>query len=158
MLTAFKESSVAHRTIRTLQMGPVVVTDDQLTTLVTPLLGLPHLRRWFIYQTEPGPIHWMQSVEDPMVGFCLLAPFQAGLDPDIELGCDEVGDLGAEDASDLDVYTMMVLDADPAKHHHTNLRAPILVCRVTGLAKQVVLHDARLPVRFPLHTLKPLGR
>ena len=157
MPTAFKEPSLATLTVRTLQKGPVEVASDQLTTLVTPLLGFPALKRWLIYQTESGPIHWMQSVENPRVGFCLLAPFQAGLDPDIEVGSDAVGDLGAQDASDLDVFTMVVLDQDPAKHR-TNLRAPILVCRETGLAKQVVLHDARLPVHFFLHHLKNLGR
>jgi flagellar assembly factor FliW len=157
MLTAFKEPSVSHLTIRTLQKGPIAVTADQLTTFVTPLLGFPTLKRWLFYQTESGPIHWMQSVEDSRVGFCLLAPFQAGLDPDIEVGSEAVSDLGAQDASDIDVFTMVVLDRDPAKNR-TNLRAPILVCRVTGLAKQVVLHDARLPVRFFLHDLKPLGR
>lgn len=157
MPTAFKEPSLSTLTIRTLQKGRIEVAADQLTTLVTPLLGFPTLKRWVIHQTERGPLHWMQSVDDPRTAFRLLAPFQAGLDPDIEVGSDAVSDLGAQDASDIDVFTMVVLDRDPAKHR-TNLRAPILVCRTTALAKQVVLHDARLPVRFFLHHLQNLGR
>jgi flagellar assembly factor FliW len=157
MLSTLKEPTVATLTIQTLLKGPVAVAEDQLTTFVTPLLGFPKLKRWLFYQTQVGPTYWIQSVEDPKVGFCLLAPFQAGLDPDIELGSEDVGDIGAKDASDIDVFTMVVLDKDPAQRR-TNLRAPILVCRSTRMAKQVVLQDTRLPIRFFLRDLKPKGR
>jgi flagellar assembly factor FliW len=156
-MLSLTESCMPTLTISTLQKGRIRVADDQLTTLVTPLLGFPALKRWLFYQTEDGPIHWMQSVDDPQTGFCLLAPFDAGLDPDIELGNEDVSDIGAMDASDIDVYTMMVFDRD-LDQHRTNLRAPILVCRTTQLAKQVVLHDTRLPIRFVLPDLKPIGR
>lgn len=157
MLTSLKESCLSMLTVMTRQKGRIRIAEDQLTTLVTPLLGFPTLKRWLLYQTEDGPIHWMQSVDDPQTVFCLLAPFDAGLDPDIELGSEDVSDIGAMDASDIDVYTMMVFDRDLGQHR-TNLRAPILVCRTTQLAKQVVLHDTRLPIRFILPDLKPIGR
>lgn len=157
MLAQLKEPAVTARTIQTLRHGRIAAPSDQLTTLATPLLGFPTLKHWFFYQTGPGAMYWMQSIDDPMVGFCLLAPFQAGIDPDIEIGSEDIYDIGAEDASDIDVYTLVVLDRDPA-YHRTNLRAPILVCRTTRLAKQVVLHDTRLPIRFFLRDLKPIGR
>jgi flagellar assembly factor FliW len=154
MLSTLKEpTTVATLIVQTLLKGPVEVGEDQLTTFVTPLLGFPHLKRWLFYQTQSGPSYWIQSVEDPKVGFCVLAPFQAGLDPDMELGRDDVADIGAKDASDIDVYTMVVLDKDPAQRR-TNLRAPILVCRTTRLAKQIVLQDTRLPIRFFLRDLQ----
>lgn len=158
MLSTLKEpATVATLTVQTLLKGPVEVAEDQLTTFVTPLLGFPQLKRWLFYQTQSGPSYWIQSVEDPKVGFCVLAPFQAGLDPDMELGRDDVADIGAKDASDIDVYTMVVLDKDPAQRR-TNLRAPILVCRTTRLAKQVVLQDTRLPIRFFLRDLQTKAR
>lgn len=157
MLSTLKELTVATLTVQTLLKGPVEVTEDQLTTFVTPLLGFPQLKRWLFYQTQSGPSYWIQSVDDPKVGFCVLAPFQAGLDPDIELNGEDVADIGAKDASDIDVYTMVVLDKDPAQRR-TNLRAPILVCRASRMAKQVVLQDTRLPIKFFLRDLKPIGR
>lgn len=157
MLSTLKEPTVATLTVQTLLKGPVEVAEDQLTTFVTPLLGFPQLKRWLFYQTQSGPSYWIQSVDDPKVSFCVLAPFQAGLDPDIELTGEDVADIGAKDASDIDVYTVVVLDPDPAQRR-TNLRAPILVCRATRMAKQVVLQDTRLPIKFFLRDLKPLGR
>jgi flagellar assembly factor FliW len=157
MLSTLKEPTVATLTVQTLLKGPVEVTEDQLTTFVTPLLGFPQLKRWLFYQTQTGPSYWIQSVEDPKIGFCVIAPFRAGLDPDIELTGEDVADIGAKDVSDIDVFTVVVLDADPAQRR-TNLRAPILVCRTTRMAKQVVLQDTRLPIKFFLRDLKPLGR
>jgi flagellar assembly factor FliW len=157
MQSTLKESTVAILTVETLLKGPVAVAEDQLTTFVSPLLGFPQLKRWLFYQTQAGPTYWIQAVEDPKVGFCVLAPFQAGLDPDIELSAEDVADIGAKDQADIDVFTIVVLDQDPAQRR-TNLRAPILVSRTTRLAKQVVLQDTRLPIKFFLRDLKPLGR
>lgn len=158
MLSTLKEpTTVATITVQTLLKGPVEVAEESLTTFVTPLLGFPRLKRWLFYQTQSGPTYWIQSVEDPKVGFCVLAPFQAGLDPDIELGREDVADIGAKDVSDIDVFTMVVLDKDPAQRR-TNLRAPILVCRSTRMAKQVVLQDTRLPIKFFLRDLQPKAR
>jgi flagellar assembly factor FliW len=157
MQSTLKETAVATFTVQTLLKGPVEVTEDQITTFITPLLGFPALKRWLFYQTQSGPSYWIQSIEDPKVGFCVLAPFQAGLDPDIELNGEDVADIGAKDPADIDVFTMVVLDPDPLQRR-TNLRAPILVCRKTRLAKQVVLPDTRLPIKFYLRDLKPSGR
>jgi flagellar assembly factor FliW len=153
-LSSEKAPIVVNLTINTLIKGPVDVSEDQLVHFITPLLGFPaKLKRWLIYQTQSGPSYWLQSVEDEKIGFCILAPFQAGLDPEIELSADDVRDIGAKDANDIDVYTMVVLDKDP-QQSRTNLRAPLLICRETRLAKQVVLNDARLPIKFFLRDLQ----
>jgi flagellar assembly factor FliW len=156
MLSTLKKSPVGTLTIATRRGGSVAVTEDHLITVVTPLLGLPQEKRWWLYQTDRGPFYWLQSLTNPAIQCCLLAPFLAGLDPDMVLGSEEVADIGVEDASDIDIYTMVVLERDltPAR---TNLRAPLLVGRTTGLAKQVVLSDARLPIRFCLRDLSTLG-
>lgn len=151
-----KEAPVAMVTVNTLLTGPLEVPEGQLITFAAPLLGFEQLKRFVIYQTQEGPSYWLQSLEQREAAFCLLAPFQAGLDPEFEIAGIDVADLGAKDASDLDVYTMVVLDKDPAQRR-TNLRAPILVCRATRLAKQVVLQDQRLPIKFFLRDIKTNG-
>lgn len=156
-LTNTKESPVATVTVNTLLKGAIEVPEDQLITFVSPLLGFEKLKRFLVYQTQEGPTYWLQSLEQGDAAFCLLAPFRAGLDPELEIAGADVADLGAKDAADLDVYTMVVLDKDPAQRR-TNLRAPILVCRATRLAKQVVLQDQRLPIKFFLRDLKTAGR
>lgn len=136
--------------------GEIEVSEQQLVTFVTPLLGFERLATFCIHQHQEGPLHWMQSVEDARVAFCLLAPFAAGLDPDIAIELDDVADIGADSVADIAVYSVVVLDKDPTQVR-TNLRAPILVCRSTRKAKQVVLSNSKLPIRYFLNQLPPAG-
>lgn len=133
-------------TVQTLLKGAIEVDEDQLVTFVTPLLGFDGLERFVLYQTKPGPLYWLQAIEDPRAAFCILAPFEAGLDPDYEIGSADADAIAATGADDIAVYTMMVLDEDPARVR-TNLRAPILLGRSSGKAKQVIFNDGRLPVQ-----------
>jgi flagellar assembly factor FliW len=119
---------------------------------VTPLLGFPKLERYRLSQPKAGPMWWLESLQQADVNFCLLAPFAAGLDPDLQVAPDDITDVGAASVAEVEVYTMVVLDKDPSQMR-TNLRAPVLVCRRTGLAKQVVLPDVRLPIRFFLRDI-----
>jgi len=139
--------------VQTLHRGMVEVPEQDLITFVSPLLGFEHLKRFLIYQTQPGPMVWLQSVEDPAAAFCLLDPFAAGLDPDMEIAPSDLADIGAGSANEVTVYTVLVLDKDPAQIR-TNLRAPILVGKLTQRAKQVVLNDQSLPIRFHLRDAK----
>lgn len=146
-------------TIKTLFKGEVQVSEEELITFTSPLLGFDHLRRFYIYQTSPGSLFWMQSIEDESISFCVLAPFQAGLDPNFEITGEDIADIGARSTDDVLVLTVVVLDQDPSKSR-TNLRAPLLVGKSSRLAKQVILQDQSLPLRFPLrdvHSLKASG-
>lgn len=135
--------------VETLLHGPLAAPEDMIVRFVSPILGFDDLSRFVIYQKQPGPLSWMQSVERKDVVFCLLAPFQAGLDFDIELLPQDLIELDAKELSAIDVFTIVVLDKDPAKAR-TNLRGPILVCRASGKAKQIVLDNAALPHHFAL--------
>ena len=121
-----------------------------------PLLGFEHLFLYTIQRAQKGPFHWLQSTEDTKVGFCLLEPFQTHLDVDMEISIEDIADLGAVTADEITVLTMLVLDQDPTKIR-TNLRAPILVCRRTGLAKQMVFTETKLPIQFYLKDLMHLA-
>jgi flagellar assembly factor FliW len=139
------------RTVRvaTVAGTTVEVPETALLTFIAPLLGFAHLRRFALHQPSPGPLHWLQSLDDAKTAFCVLEPFAAGLDPDYEISGADVADIGATGEADIIVYTLVVLERDPYKSR-TNLRAPVLVGRRSRKAKQVVLTDQRLGLRHPL--------
>lgn len=161
MLATFSETTAmsgpAMITVQTLMRGALEVPESRVLRFTAPLLGFDHLERFLIYQTQPGPLFWMQAVDAPQIGFCLLAPFHTGMDIDMEIGPADVVDIGAVTAEEIDVYTVLVLDKDPAQIR-TNLRAPLLVCPRTGLAKQLVLTNHKLPIQFHLKDLKLSAR
>ncbi len=149
MQAVLKEPTVANVSVNTLAQGTISVPETDLITFAQPLVGFDHLKRFVLLPSSThskGPLWWLQSVEEVQVTFCLLDVFATGLDPDFELAPADIKDLGAADAAELAVYTMVVLDHDPAKIR-TNLRAPILLCRATGKAKQVVFTDSALPIQ-----------
>jgi len=144
-------------TVQTQIAGPREVPASSILRFVTPLLGFDQLERFITFQTQEGPLHWLQSVDDPQVAFCLLAPFVAGMDVDMEISAADAVDIGSVNESEIEVFTVLVLEKDPSKIR-TNLRAPILVCRRTGLAKQLVLSNAKLPIQFHLTDLSIKAR
>jgi flagellar assembly factor FliW len=144
-------------TVHTQVAGPREVPASSILRFVTPLLGFDQLERFITFQTQEGPLYWLQSVDDPQISFCLLAPFAADMDVDMEIGAADAVDIGSVSEAEIEVYTVLVLEKDPAKIR-TNLRAPILVCRRTGLAKQLVLSNPKLPIQFHLADLKLKAR
>ena len=140
------------RRVQTFNAGLLQVSEDSLVELVEPLAGLGPDREFLVYRSQPGPLSWWQSTARPELALCCLEPFAAGLDPDIEIDQAAAEAIGAKDSSDITVFTVVVLERDPTQTR-TNLRAPILVCRSTRKAIQVVLADERLPVKAYLTEL-----
>ena len=125
---------------------------SDILRFTTPVLGFENLEHFALFQTQDGPLWWLQSVERKEVAFCLLEPFRAGLNPDMEISGEDAADIGAVMPVEITVMTVLVLEKDPSKIR-TNLRAPILINRRASLAKQTVLADQRLPIRFHLKDL-----
>ncbi len=161
MLATFTETSPMSVSdtvvVQTQFKGPLEVPANKILRFTTPLLGFDHLDRFLLYQTQDGPLFWLQAVDDPKVSFCLLAPFQTGMEIDMEISSADAIDIGARDVTEIEVFTIMVLDKDPAQIR-TNLRAPLLICPRTGLGKQLVLSNTNLPIQFHLRELKLPGR
>ncbi len=146
-------SSAGTVAIETSVAGLREVPVSDILHFTSPVLGFEDFDRFAIFQTQAGPLWWLQSVDRKDVAFCLIEPFAAGIPADMEISGDEASDIGAISTDEILVLTMLVLDPDPSRIR-TNLRAPILVNRRTSLAKQIVLADTRLPIRFHLKDLQ----
>lgn len=140
------------RRVQTFNAGVLQVPETALISLVQPLAGLGDDREFLVYRTAPGPLSWWQSTTRPQMALCCLEPFAAGLDPDIVIDQPAADAIGASGPDDIAVFTILVLDPDPAQIR-TNLRAPVLVCRSTRRAQQVIIDDPRLPVRATIAEL-----
>jgi flagellar assembly factor FliW len=138
--------------VQTLFAGTIELGEDQIVSVVEPLLGFEHLERFILFQTQEGPFLWLQALDDPSVTLCLTQPFLLGLDPDYPIGPSDLSEIGEETLAGLSVYTVVILDKDSQKIR-TNLRAPILVGRKSNRAKQVVFDHPSLPLQFFLKDL-----
>lgn len=128
--------------------------DQELPVLdmVQPLLGFPESGRFALARLdETGVLCELRSVDQPDLRFVVVPPavFFPDYAPVVE---DDVAEaLGARDADDLLVLSMVTLGRSP-QEATANLLAPVLVNHRTRRAAQVLLEDADLPLRAPLAT------
>ena len=99
----------------------------------------------------PGPegsdVVWLQSTESGDLAFLLMDPRAVEPKYKVELAAHELAELAVSDASELSVYTLLVVPQDPTKIR-TNLKAPVLINTKLKLGKQVVMEKSDYPIQF----------
>lgn len=135
--------------LETSRFGPIEVDPENIITLTQPILGFQEYRRFVLL---PGPsecLKWLQSTDSGELAFILLDPRALLPDYRVDLGATELAELAANGAADLEVYTLVVVPADP-QQTRTNLKAPILINPKRHLGKQTILDHSTYPVRYYL--------
>lgn len=114
------------------------------------LLGLEHIKEYeLIAVPAEDPFMWLQSAGAPDVAFLLVSPFLVLSDYRPDISYDDMQSLGLQDSADALLYNIVTVRGDaPAT---VNLKGPIVMNRVTKIAKQVVLSNAaEYAVRHPI--------
>jgi flagellar assembly factor FliW len=122
------------------------VSEQQIFAFEPGLGGFESLRRYALIGEADSPIEWLQSLEDPDVSFALLEPFLFRPDYVFELPDRDAEAIGMQEPSDALVRCILTLNED-AEKITANLLAPLILCRRTHLARQVILQDAELELR-----------
>jgi len=132
--------------IETRKFGTIDVLDDQVIRFLQPIIGFPGLVKYVLIDTG-GRVKWLQSMEDPNVVFPVVSPFSIKDDYNVDLPNSEATALDVSRAEDVQLWNITVLSNNPAEIR-ANLRAPVVLNRRNGAAKQVVLSDGELPIRY----------
>lgn len=127
----------------------IEVAPERVYALEPALGGFPDLRRFVLIDESDSPVEWLQSMDDPAVVFALLEPFIFLPTYSFELSERDVAGLGIEGPEDVLVRCLVTLRDEPSEIT-ANLAAPVVFCRRTHLARQIILEDVELPIRFPL--------
>jgi flagellar assembly factor FliW len=128
----------------------VDVSPEQIFAFDPPLGGFEELRRYaLIPDGDDSPVEWLQSIEDENVALPLLEPFLFAPDYGFELPDHDAEALGMESPEDAVIRCILTLREAP-EEITANLLAPIVLCRRTHLARQVVLQDSAYPLRHPV--------
>ena len=132
--------------IETSMFGTIDVLEDQEIRFQQPIIGFPELMRFVLVDTGGG-IKWLQSIDDETVVFPVVDPFSIKADYDIEIPTPDAKALEIESVDDVQLWCVTVL-AGTKEEVRANLRAPIAVNLKNGKARQVVLADDDLPIRY----------
>lgn len=137
--------------IESIQLGTVVVQEDQLYTFASGLYGLESYTRFaLICPDDTLPFRYLQAVDGPAI--CLLVgdPFTFRRDYEFDLAEGDVTALGEPTNEQLAVW-VTVSAKDTLKDAVMNLLAPVVLNVEKRLGRQVVLHDSGYPAREPLY-------
>lgn len=124
---------------------------DPSNTLHFPegLIGFAGLRDFVVMpQSKPGPLFWIQSVDDPAIAFVLTDPANFFLDYAVAPEEAERRKLaiGTQD----ECLVLAVVTVPPDRKITLNLAAPILFSPKSQRALQIILEKSDWQTRMPL--------
>ena len=125
------------------------ISQEQIFAFEPGLGGFESLRRYALIVDPDSAVEWLQSLEDSDVSFALIEPFLFRPDYAFELPDRDAEALGMREPADALVRCVLTLNEDP-EQITANLLAPLILCRRTHLARQVILQDPNLQLREPL--------
>ena len=137
--------------INTTRFNELEVDKKDIIEFTEGLLGFENLKKFFI--VDPGDqtlILWLQSIDDASVAFPIIEPkiFQPNFS--VKLLPLELNSLNLENLSNASVYTILTIPQNVTEMS-ANLKAPIIINNKSKIARQIVLQDSKLEVRFKMY-------
>ena len=146
-------SAPTMRDVRTTRFGDletVAVAEDAIWTFPEGLPGFERHTTFALMEHEHlEPFLWLQSVEDPLIGFLVIEPALLVNDYSFDLGDPDVELLGLADEVEPRVLAVLVVPED-VRAMTANLQAPLVINPASRLGKQVILTDERFSLRHPV--------
>ena len=137
--------------IETTRFGILEVDTKDIISASEGILGFEKLTKFFI--VDPGDqtlILWLQSTEDKSVAFPILEPKIYKPDYAIKLLPQELASLSLESLAGASVYTILTIP-QLVTNMSANLKAPIIINNKNKKARQIVLQDNKLEIKYEMY-------
>ncbi len=137
--------------IQTTRFGELEVNKDDVINFKDGILGFDNLKRFFV--VDPGDqtlILWLQAVDDAAIAFPIIEPKIFKPDYTVKLVPAEFTSLELEDLGAASIYTILTIP-QVVTEMTANLKAPIVINNKSKVARQIVLQDSKLEVRYPMY-------
>ena len=122
--------------------GPIDVNEKQKILFPSGLFGFESVKDYVMLDAEQQPFFWLQSTESAAVAFIMISPFLFKPDYELDLGDEELSDIGLSSPEAALVFSIVTIPPDGGPMT-ANLQGPIVINRDTRLGKQVILNDPR---------------
>lgn len=137
--------------VNTTRFGELEVDKKDVITLSEGLLGFDKLTKFFI--VDPGDqtlILWLQSIDDATTAFPIIEPKIFQPNYSVKLLPAELASLQLESLNEASIYTILTIP-EVVTDMSANLKAPIVINNRSKIARQIVLQDSKLEVRFKMY-------
>jgi flagellar assembly factor FliW len=138
------------RSITSLVLGAVIVTDDVVMTFETPLWGFGDHRDFALLPAARDGLWWLQSMTSEGVTFLLADPFVLDAQYAVDLGETERQSVAIEEPSDAFSLVMVTLPTNDSEGATANFRAPLVFNVAQRRGMQIVSRDESHDLRRPI--------
>lgn len=134
--------------IETTHFGQIEINEADILNFEEGIIGFEDVKKFGIIDSEDpeSPFKWIQAVDKPELAFALVDPFKIKKDYDFDLTDEEVEYLGVNDASEVMVFSIVVVPED-IKKISMNLKAPLIINKSNNKAAQIILDTDKYTVR-----------
>lgn len=130
--------------------GAVEAAGERMITLARPLLGFPRSRLFRLrgLGEHYEPFMSLSSLDEPSLGFIVVAPGALFKDYVVEVGDADVTLLELQGSDEVEV--LVLVSRHPGATPTVNLMGPLVVNRRTQVGSQIVLQDGPYAVAVPV--------
>lgn len=137
--------------VNTTRFGELQVNQEDVINFSEGLLGFESLKKFFV--VDPGDstlILWLQSIEDSKVAFPIIEPKIFKPDYVAKLLPADMNSVKLESLNEAKIYSILTIPSNITEMS-ANLKAPIVINNSKKVAKQIVLQDNKLSVKFEMY-------
>ena len=137
--------------VNTTRFGELQVNNEDIINFSEGLLGFEKLSQFFV--VDPGDstlILWLQSIEDASIAFPIIEPKIFKPDYVAKLLPADMNSVKIENVNEAKIYSILTIPSDITTMS-ANLKAPVVINNEKKIAKQIVLQDNKLTVKFEMY-------
>ena len=137
--------------VNTTRFGELQVNNEDIITFSEGLLGFEKLSKFFV--VDPGDstlILWLQSIEDDSIAFPIIEPKIFKPDYVAKLLPADMNSVQIESVTEAKIYSILTIPSDITTMS-ANLKAPIVINNEKKVARQIVLQDNKLTVKYEMY-------
>jgi flagellar assembly factor FliW len=135
--------------VQTKAYGSIEVDEKQKIVFPQGLFGFEEIRDYVLLDAERQPFYWLQSIEKEQVAFVVINPFLIRPDYELNIGNEELADIGIDTPDKALVFTIVTIPADDSPMT-VNFQGPLAINRETREGKQAILNDPRWKTRHDI--------
>jgi flagellar assembly factor FliW len=128
--------------VATKAYGLIDVDERQKILFPSGIFGFEALKEYVMLDAEQQPFFWLQSTESAAAAFIMISPFLWRPDYELDLGDDELSDIGISSPETALVFSIVTIPPDGGPMT-ANLQGPVVINRDTRMGKQMILADPR---------------
>ena len=137
--------------VNTTRFGELQVEKQDVITMPDGILGFENLKKFFV--VDPGDstlILWLQSTEDTKIAFPIIEPKIFKPDYIAKLLPADMASVDLDSLDQAKIYSILTIPSDISQMS-ANLKAPIVINNKKQIAKQIVLQDSKLSVKYEMY-------